>query len=184
MRTLWNNIDRACVDNSAMVRLIALTAALVQVGAVNLAAPSKSVPYLSVPHGASVILRTPSTNTSGYRIVVGTNGSAEFVAGQTRATASVPQELGAKYFRDLAAAQPLQQLPVQGCMKSASFGTSLYVYWNHQRSGDLSCAGDAAGRAVAADTDAIAAALHIGTLRPIMRPMMPGEFHHPLPTPT
>ena len=41
--------------------------------------------------------------------------------------------------QDLKAAGPLNELPVKHCMKSVSFGKSLFIEYNGVRSPDLSC---------------------------------------------
>jgi len=167
-----------------MKRLIAvLLVASPLAAAANVTNIAKVPGYLPVPKGAAVILNTGSTNTSGYRIVVQRNGNAEYITDVTRAKAQLPTSIGSKFFGDLHAAAPLQNLQHAACMKSISFGTSLFVWWNHSRSPDLSCPADARGRALASDARAVASALHIpGAPRgPVMRPLMPGEQHKPLP---
>jgi hypothetical protein len=141
------------------------------------------VPYLPVPKSAAVILNTSSTNTRGYRVVVQRNGSAEYVtAASEPESAAVPVATVGKFFHDLQAAAPLQKLPHEPCMKSASFGTSFFVWWDHGRSPDLSCPSDSRGKAVFNDAMQIVQALRIpGMRRPVMRPLMPGEQHKPLP---
>jgi hypothetical protein len=144
---------------------------------------SSRVPYLPVPKGAAVILNTGSTNTSGYRIVVQADGSAEYVADSGRATATVSSALAAKFFADLKAAGPLGDLPSQPCMKSVSFGTSLFVWWKGGRSPDLTCPAGPSGSALSADAADIAHELHVASSfrRPVMRPLLPGEEHAPMP---
>jgi hypothetical protein len=139
--------------------------------------------YLPVPHGAVVIMNTGSTNTFGYRIVVQRSGASEFVGGLGRSRATLDTALVSKFFSDLQAASPLGDLTALPCMKSVSFGTSLFVYWEHSRSPDLSCTSDQRGQAVRNDADQIAQALHLSsTMRqPVVRPLMPNEQHHPLP---
>jgi hypothetical protein len=143
----------------------------------------RTPPYLPVPVGAAVILNTGSTNAAGYRIVVQLSGSVEYVAASRRDTATIDDRLAAKFFSDLKAAGPLQDLQTTPCMKSVSFGTSLFVWWEHGRSPDLSCSSGEQARAVAADASQIAAALHLapGSFSPVMRPLMPGEQHKALP---
>lgn len=133
------------------------------------------VPYLPVPRGAAVILNTGSTNAPGYRVVVRRSGEAEYVRGDRRSTGGVSPALADRFFTDLAASMPLSKLPGQLCAKSASFGTSLFVWWRGQRSPDLSCPGDDRGRAVAADADEIANALNLSAGQPVMRPLPPNE---------
>jgi len=164
----------------SVLALVLLTAALP--AAANVAA--SRVPYLPVPEGAAVILNTGSTNTRGYRIVVQPDGSAEYVADAGPATATVSTSLAAKLFADLKAAGPLGDLPAQPCMKSVSFGTSLFVWWKEGgRSVDLSCPAGPSGSALSADAANIASELHLANSfrRPVMRPLLPGEQHAPAP---
>jgi hypothetical protein len=172
-------------SHNMMKRLIAvLLVASPLAAAANVSNVSKVPGYLPVPKGAAVILNTGSTNTSGYRIVVQRSGSAEYITDATRATAQVaPASIVSRFFSDLRAAGPLQNVPHAACVKSMSFGTSLFVYWDHSRSPDLSCPADARGRALEADALTIASALHISNAPrgPVMRPLMPGEQHKPLP---
>ncbi len=155
-----------------------LTAALVP----GMALAAGPVPYLPVPKSAAVILNTGSTNSLGYRIVVQSSGVAEYVAGDTRAKARVSAAMAAKFFTDLRAGMPMSKLPIMGCMKSASFGTSTFAWWRGERSGDLECAGDAHGKVLAADVAEIARELKIETRLPRMLPT--NEPRHPLPEPT
>src|SRR5579864_500568 len=157
-------------------------AALALLAAPAVAAAAPAVPYLPVPKDAAVILNTGSTNTTGYRIVVQQSGKAEFVDGSTRATGQIPLPLAAKFFRDLSDAMPLSTLPREQCMKSASFGTSLFVWWRGQRSPDLSCPGDAKAQALGSDAAAVAQALHVSSgLRSRAVPMLPNEPRMPIP---
>ena len=167
-----------------MKRLIAvLLVASPLVAAANVTNVSKVPAYLPLPKGAAVILNTGSTNTSGYRIVVQENGNAEYAAGTARAKARVPAATVSKFFSDLRAAGPLQNLRSAPCMKSISFGSSLFLWWDHSRSPDLSCPSDARENALEADAQEVASALHIASAPrgPVMRPLMPGEQHKPLP---
>ena len=146
----------------------------------------KSVPFLPVPKGAAVILDSGSTNRSGYRIVVQPDGSAAYVSAAGRSQDHIAPELAAKFFADLRRAAPLGDLRRSLCAKSVSFGSSVFVYWSHARSPDLSCPTNALGAAIFKDAAAIAQSLHLEAafLRPVMRPLMPGEARKPLnPTP-
>jgi hypothetical protein len=149
------------------------------------ASATPSVPYLPVPKGAAVILDTGSTNTLGYRIVVRQSGEAEYINGSKRAMAEVPPSLSTRFFKDLQAAMPLTARGSSGCMKSASFGSSLFVWWKGSRSGDLSCSSVSA---LAMDARMIAQALGIssGARTPLVRPipMLTNEPRKPLPLPT
>jgi len=138
-------------------------------------------PTLPVTTGSAVIMLTGSTNTTGYRIVIARDGSAEYISSAGRGTGTVPESTTAKFFADLASAAPLAVLPEGSCMKSASFGTSYFVYWEHSRSPDLTCT-SGAGTTIADDAEAIASALGVQMhLRGMVRPMLPGEQHRPLP---
>jgi hypothetical protein len=143
------------------------------------------VPYLPVPKDAAVILNTGSTNTLGYRIVLQRTGAAEYVNGPKRATATVPESLTAQFFKDVQAAMPLLSHTATTCMKSASFGSSLFVWWKGSRSGDLTCPN---GTPIAGDVTKIEQVLNLSTglrlVRPI--PMLTNEPRKPisLPAPT
>lgn len=140
------------------------------------------VPYLPVPKDAAVILDTGSTNTLGYRIVVQQSGDAEYINGSRRAKVEVPPSLAAQFFKDLQSAMPLSARGASACMKSSSFGSSLYVWWKGSRSGDLTCGGSTA---VANDALKIAEAIGMSTSvrTPLMRPipMLTNEPRKPLP---
>lgn len=147
----------------------------------------KGVPYLPVVKGAAVILNSGSTNANGYRIVLRADGSAEYASIERRARATISAALTHRLFDHLRSAAPLRALPYAPCMKSVSFGTSVFLYWDHSRSPDLSCPTNAAGHSLYDDVKAIAHALELGnTARsPVMRPMLPGEQHKALTaTPT
>jgi len=148
-------------------------------------APGPRVPpYLPVPAGAAVIMDTGSTNATGYRIVIQPQGSLEYVAGQQRAAATVSRDLARAFFAHLADAAPLDRLQSEPCMKSISFGSSLFVWWwAHGRSPDLLCPTDARGSALREDAQKIARELSLTKDVPVMRPLLPGEQHKPLPTP-
>jgi hypothetical protein len=144
---------------------------------------AQTVPYLPVPKGAAVILNSGSTNSAGYRIVVQRSGDAEYVLGGTQTFGKIPSALAATFFDDLGKAMPLSAIDVAPCMKSASFGYSLFVWWHGQRSPDITCPGAAA---LASDAAAVASALGI---RAMMNgghliPPLPNEPRMPLPSPT
>ena len=92
---------------------------------------------------AAVIVNSGSTNTAGFRIVVEKSGKATYTA--TRRGSSKPQtnklskSLAKRFFADLQAARPLTQLPSQGCMKSASFGTAMTIELDGDTTPDLNC---------------------------------------------
>jgi hypothetical protein len=178
------------IDMASMRKMVVLTSLIYAVASSIMAsspaavlASSARVPYLPVPQGAAVILDTGSTNASGYRIVVQANGTVEYTIDGTPQRASISGQSARAFFADLAAAAPLDHVTSQPCMKSVSFGTSLYVWWwAHGRSGDLRCPTDEHGAALRTDADSIARELGLARgAGPVMRPLMPGEHHKPLP---
>lgn len=140
------------------------------------------VPFLPVPHDAAVIMNTGSTNTPGYRIVVQRDGAVEFVQGNNRATARLKDATVKKVFDDLEAAMPLSKLRAGTCMKSASFGSSTFVYWRHQRSPDVSCPLDPQSAALASSTTA--AAFELGLIHAVKVPLPTNEPRRPFPQPS
>jgi hypothetical protein len=142
---------------------------------------AQTVPYLPVPHEAAVILNTGSTNAPGYRIVVERAGDVEYVIGGLRNTMHADTGQTAKLFNALASGMPLSQLGSARCMKSASFGTAMFVYWNHQRSPDLTCPGDDRAKAVYASVSTFVDAL--GITRRVLHPL-PNEPRRPIPEPS
>jgi len=94
---------------------------------------------------SAVFENSGSTNLTGYSIAVEPDGHATVSAGGKLTTSTVQAATVKTLFAQLAAAGPLDQLPVERCMKSASFGSSTYIAWHGKRSPDLSCgAGPAA----------------------------------------
>lgn len=161
-------------------------AAAAQLGAASPSPFPRIPPYLPVAQGSAVIMLTGSTNTTGYRIVVAESGAAEYVSAAGRAQGTVPASVVATFFRDVRSGSPLAQLKEGSCMKSASFGTALFVYWNHSRSPDLTCT-SGAGDAVATDTQAVASSLGLSRTaigHGLVRPALPNEHHIPVPTTT
>ena len=159
-----------------------LLAAAALIAAASAASAAAPVPYLPVPKGAAVILNTGSTNAAGYRIVVQRSGSAEYTLGAHRATAMIDGSLAAKFFADASSGMPLSKLQTAPCMKSASFGTSTFVWWRGQRSPDLSCPTGSTSSHLNDDALAIAKALGIGGAHTVYLPT--GEPRKPMPTPS
>jgi hypothetical protein len=163
-----------------MSKRLVLAALLCSLG-IAPALAAAAVPYLPVPHGAAVILDTGSTNTLGYRIVVQRNGAVEYIIGGVRNTARADAGQTEKLFKALMAGMPLSQLNIARCMKSASFGTAMFVYWNHQRSPDMTCPADDRTRSVYASVAGFVDAL--GITRRVSHPL-PNEPHRPIPEPS
>jgi hypothetical protein len=94
------------------------------------------------------IVKSGSTNTAGFQIVVQKNGDAEYTTQARRMVLqrtpaklqqTIPKELADRLFADVAAARPLASLPARLCAKSASFGTRLKIEIGDEESPDLSC---------------------------------------------
>ncbi len=109
-----------------------------------------------------VITNSGSTNTIGYRILIGTNGETSYVSGAGSGKATLPAALYAKLKGDVDAAKPLSGRPrAVSCMKPASFGTSTYLALGGDHTEDLSCPGNASEQTLKADVDAVVAFLKV-----------------------
>jgi hypothetical protein len=86
------------------------------------------------------ITNTGSTNTAGLELTL---DGAEDATIRPQAAAPKQVKLSAaalaEFTKAIEAAGPLHALPASHCMKSASFGSSLYVSRGDDRSPDLSC---------------------------------------------
>jgi hypothetical protein len=143
-----------------------------------------------VPSDAAIIVNTGSTNTRGYRIIVRPNGQATVqVEGEPPRHETVEAATSTALFKDLAAAAPLDKLPSEPCMKSASFGSTTYVQFNGKRSPDLSCPMEGIGNKLADDVRHITEDLHVLPAGRVLRrtlspqPEVPGPLTPP-PKPT
>jgi hypothetical protein len=168
--------------SGSLTILASLTAALPL-----LAAHKDVVPVERSSHAE--IINTGSTNTTGYSVFVSLSGNASWVLGSgihdhdgkqffiTRGTVS--HALADKLFHDLKDAQPLSKLPGGHGVKSISFGTSLYIEYQGQRTPDLSFPGNAKAQVLAADAAAVAKALGLSNRprRPLsfLAPAVPGH---------
>ena len=84
---------------------------------------------------------TGSTNRLGLRVVFDQNGDATVQPrrGDPQQVKLDPSQCE-QFLRDLKALAPLTDLPVNHCVKSVSFGSSLFVELDGDRSPDISCA--------------------------------------------
>ena len=124
----------------------------------------------------ALVIDTGSTNRPGMTVTVDETGnaSAKPRRGEPQSMNLNPQ-LCQALMKDIKAAGTLSALPEHHCMKSASFGSSLYVEMNGDRSPDLSCANPPDPRAAALQKDARdilqAVHAHIGPSR--VQPVRP-----------
>jgi hypothetical protein len=104
-------------------------------------------PFSLEAESAAVILSSGSTNVAGYRIEVEKSGSARYTQLANRVNPAtpeprqrlIPEPLVQRFYAGLNAAQPLNSLPQQRCLKSASFGSTLLVQFGDQKTPDLAC---------------------------------------------
>jgi hypothetical protein len=91
--------------------------------------------------GQVKIIDTGSTNIPGVNVMLENSGHHAMVERRdgSKQRVKLTKELCDRLLRDLKAAGALSELPQSHCMKSASFGSSLYVEYNGVRSADLSC---------------------------------------------
>ena len=83
---------------------------------------------------------TGSTNTPATMLIVHAGGSTKVQPhGAEARTISLDPRLSERFFQDLKSAGRLSELPHIHCMKSISFGSSLYIEFNGERSPDLNC---------------------------------------------
>ncbi|MBV8117170.1 MAG: hypothetical protein JOY69_00655 [Candidatus Eremiobacteraeota bacterium] len=119
----------------------------------------------------AAIVDSGSTNTSGYRIDIWSDGRATIRlqnrAGVAQGSArpfTVSAKVAARFFTDLKAARAANVAGAP-CMKSASFGTTTHVSWHGWTSPDLDCPADSPLlSALVRDVNAIRAASGIGDL--------------------
>lgn len=88
----------------------------------------------------AVIENTGSTNTAPFKVMVNPGGAAQIQVRDAEATrTTVDSQLSQRLFEDLKSVGSLNALPRVHCAKSVSFGTSLYLEFNGERSPDLNC---------------------------------------------
>ena len=93
----------------------------------------------STPQQATII-DTGSTNRPGITMTVHESGAAEVQPRDAEARkTNIDAHLAARLFDDVRSAGPLSALPKPHCFKSVSFGSSLYLEVNGERSPDLNC---------------------------------------------
>ncbi|MEH2252877.1 hypothetical protein [Nostoc sp.] len=117
-----------------------------------------------VPYNVAIIVNSGSTNTIGYRIYVSPSGEVNYVDGRGSNQGKLPEKFTKRFFSDLKVAQPLSNLPVKGCVKSVSFGTSTTIRLAAEQSQDISCPGNAKAQRLDNDVIAIVKALNIANV--------------------
>ncbi len=105
----------------------------------------------------ATIVDTGSTNTPGKRVTLDNTGESVTIEPREgpKQTTKVARKLCEQLMKDLQAAGPLDSLPATHCMKSASFGSKLYLEFNGVRSPDISCPEQSDQRTAALKKDAM-----------------------------
>ncbi len=102
----------------------------------------------------ATIIDTGSTNRPGLRVTFDDEGHATVTRREEVRHMNLPERLCNQFMHDLKAAEPLSALPTRHCMKSASFGSSMFIEFNGVRTRDLSCSPQPDERAAALQKDA------------------------------
>ena len=109
----------------------------------------------------ATIIDTGSTNTPGMTVSMSGKRRAlvEHARGGAKSYINLTGSLKSRLLKDLEAVGPVDQLKVAHCMKSASFGSRIFVEYKGLRSPDISCPGqtDAGVEALRTDVDEIMA---------------------------
>ncbi len=90
------------------------------------------------------IIDSGSTNTCPFTISVLPLGKVTYTVCNRKGAGEIKVKTAMKFFNDILAAKPLSKLPsklpvYESCFKSASFGTSIQVKYQGQKSPDISC---------------------------------------------
>lgn len=95
---------------------------------------------LSASGPQAIIHDSGSTNSPGIRVAVDAHGNAivEGRGGETH-DIKLPEGLCRRFMHEVKEAGPLNMLPAEHCLKSASFGSRIMVEFNGNTSPDLSC---------------------------------------------
>lgn len=102
---------------------------------------------LSASGPQATIEDTGSTNRPGLRVTLDRDGNATVEArGGEVQHVKLREQLCDQFIRDLKDMGPLSAIPTRHCIKSVSFGSSLFVEYDGHRSPDLSCPGQAEPR--------------------------------------
>ncbi len=164
----------------ALIAVFAGTIVAVTAGVCVAISSSAPAPSPAPDGGRASIVNSGSTNALGFAIVVSPGGAASVVLQNRLATSmsspkpfSIGATLAKTFFADLKAARD-GHATGEGCMKSASFGTTTRVTWQGWTSPDLDC--PPRGALLAAlvhDVGLIRSASGIDTATPLRRGAQP-----------
>lgn len=95
---------------------------------------------LSASEPQATIIDSGSTNRPGLRVTVDRQGHATVVekSGETHRV-NLPPSICNAFLHQVTGAVPLSNIPAHHCFKSVSFGSSLFIEYQGERSPDLSC---------------------------------------------
>jgi hypothetical protein len=93
------------------------------------------------PSRTARIYNSGSTNTLSWNMAIKRSGRViiEIEGYQKPLHGNMPMEMTDKFFQDLDAAMPIENLPPGHCLKTASFGTLTSIFYDGQLSPDISC---------------------------------------------
>jgi hypothetical protein len=117
------------------------------------------------PNEMITILISASTNTCAITMNLHSTGEITYQACHTTSHKKLPLMLTRIIFSDTHTAQPLDRIPQEICIKSASFGTTTRIKFQGRESSDISCSTDLRGVKLNTDIQTIQKALHITSSR-------------------
>ncbi len=96
----------------------------------------------ALPAGAQVtVIDSGSTNSPGMRVTIEQAGQSATIERKSgsKQRVTLNKDICDRVVEDLEAAGRLDELPVGHCMKSVSFGKSIFIEYKGVRTPDLSC---------------------------------------------
>lgn len=87
------------------------------------------------------VIDSGSTNVPGVKVTIDGSGQRAMVERKdgSKQEMKLTKEVCDRILQDVEAAGPLNELPVRHCMKSVSFGKSIFIEYKGVRTPDLSC---------------------------------------------
>ena len=99
-----------------------------------------SLPSKAAEGALATIIDTGSTNRPGLQVTLDASGNAKVGSNDAEPRAvQLNSHLCKEFVNTVQSIASLHALPAAHCMKSVSFGSSLYVEYNGERSPDLNC---------------------------------------------